>query len=138
MLTMIFILKFSFPYKFFLSQFCLFLIFFFELQVLLNLSWIAKCHMFIQTLPTSRKALVIQNYWYFHVYCESIALFSYKPNKIIVVSEVSWLFLKFELLHAFKYAVLLLTLKNICNLIGWEEYNIGHICTLFTIFVLFD
>ena len=33
---------------------------------------------------------------------------------------------------------LLLTRKNICNLIGWEEYNIGHICSLFSIFVLFD
>ena len=31
-----------------------------------------------------------------------------------------------------------LTRKNICNLIGWEEYNIGHIVTLFSIFVLFD
>ena len=31
-----------------------------------------------------------------------------------------------------------LTRKNICNLIGWEEYNIGRICTLFSIFVLFD
>ena len=27
--------------------------------------------------------------------------------------------------------------EKICNLIGWEEYNIGRICTLFTIFVLF-
>ena len=31
-----------------------------------------------------------------------------------------------------------LTQKNICNLIGWEEYNIGHICTLFSIFLIFD
>ena len=30
-----------------------------------------------------------------------------------------------------------LTRKNICNLIGWEEYNIGRICTLFSIFVFF-
>ena len=33
---------------------------------------------------------------------------------------------------------LLITQKNICNLIGWQEYNIGRICTLFSIFVLFD
>ena len=41
-LGMIFILKFSFSYKFFISQFCLFLSFF-ESQVLLNVSLIAKC-----------------------------------------------------------------------------------------------
>ena len=28
--------------------------------------------------------------------------------------------------------------KNIYNLIGWEEYNIGRICTLFLIFVLWS
>ena len=33
--------------------------------------------------------------------------------------------------------LLSLTQKNICNLIGWEEYSIGRICTLFSIFVLF-
>ena len=37
-----------------------------------------------------------------------------------------------------QYNLLSLTRKNICNLIGWEEYNIGRICTLFSIFVLFD
>ena len=31
-----------------------------------------------------------------------------------------------------------ITRKNICNLIDWEEYNIGRICTLLSIFVLFD
>ena len=36
------------------------------------------------------------------------------------------------------YVTLSLTRKNICNLIGLEEYNIGRICTLFSIFVLFD
>ena len=38
----------------------------------------------------------------------------------------------------FFYSVLSLTRKNICNLIGWGEYNIGRICTLFSIIVLFD
>ena len=28
------------------------------------------------------------------------------------------------------------TRKNIYNLIGWEEYNIGRICTVFGIFTL--
>ena len=31
-----------------------------------------------------------------------------------------------------------ITRKNICYLIDWEEYNIGRICTLFSIFELFD
>ena len=35
------------------------------------------------------------------------------------------------------YSLLSLTRKNICNLIGLEEYNIGRICTLFSIFVPF-
>ena len=35
------------------------------------------------------------------------------------------------------YMKLPLTWKNIWNLIGWEEYNIGRICTLFSIFELF-
>ena len=26
--------------------------------------------------------------------------------------------------------------KKICNLIGWDEYNIGRICTQFSIIVL--
>ena len=34
------------------------------------------------------------------------------------------------------YWGLLLTRKNIYNLIGWEEYNIGHICTVFNICIL--
>ena len=28
-----------------------------------------------------------------------------------------------------EYPSLSLTRKNVCNLIGWEEYNIGRICT---------
>ena len=36
------------------------------------------------------------------------------------------------------YQELSLTRKNICSLIGREEYNIGRICTQFLILVLFD
>ena len=36
------------------------------------------------------------------------------------------------------YRILSLTRKNICNLTGCEEYNIGRICTLFSIFALAD
>ena len=43
-----------------------------------------------------------------------------------------------DCLYFLRYWVLSLAQKNICNLIGWEKYNIGRICTLFSIFVLFD
>ena len=36
------------------------------------------------------------------------------------------------------YLMLLLTRKNICNLIAWEEYIISRVYTLFSIFVLCD
>ena len=41
-------------------------------------------------------------------------------------------------IYSIKYSFLSLTRKNICNLIAWEGYNIGRICTLFSIFVPFD
>ena len=47
-LAMIFILS-PFSYTFFVSPFCLFLNFF-ESQILLNVSWIAKCDKLIRTL----------------------------------------------------------------------------------------
>ena len=36
-----------------------------------------------------------------------------------------------------KTSIIANTKYDICNLIGWEEYNIGLICTLSPIFVLF-
>ena len=58
---------------------------------------------------------------------DSIILWSFLTwNKIIV-----WL-------KCVVWKMLQLTRKNIYNLISWEEFNIGRICTLFLIFVLWS
>ena len=75
-LAMIFILKFSFSYKFFISQFCLFLSFF-ESQVLLNVSLVAKCDTLIRTL---------------HLFqCPSITLWSQRIKDRYRVSPRWWI-----------------------------------------------